>query len=157
IGSAGVFCSFEARSIVFTETTVQHIRGMGMTILNGIKVWDFSSLLPGPLASLVFADLGADVMHVGSERRVGLVRIRPPCEEDKESYFHQHLNRSKKSLQLNLKSAESIEIIKKLIRDYDIVIEGFRPGVMKRLGIDYETLREYNPRLIYCAITGYGQ
>lgn len=60
-------------------------------------------------------------------------------------------------MQLNLKSAESIEIIKKLIQDYDIVIEGFRPGVMKRLGIDYETLREFNPRLIYCAITGYGQ
>lgn len=128
-----------------------------MTILNGLKVLDFSSLLPGPLASMMFADLGADVIHVESERRVDLMRIMPPYDENKESYFHQHLNRSKNSLKLNLKSAESIEIIKKLIQDYDIVIEGFRPGVMKRLGIDYETLREYNPRLIYCAITGYGQ
>ncbi|MGN7479025.1 CaiB/BaiF CoA transferase family protein [Solibacillus silvestris] len=128
-----------------------------MTILNGLKILDFCSLLPGPLATMMFADLGAEVIHIESERRVDLMRIMPPYDEDQESYIHQHLNRSKKSLQINLKSDEGIEIIKKLIKDYDIVIEGFRPGVMKRLGIDYETLREINPRLIYCAITGYGQ
>lgn len=128
-----------------------------MTILNGLKILDFCSLLPGPLATMMFADLGAEVIHIESERRVDLMRIMPPYDEDRESYIHQHLNRSKKSLQLNLKSPEGIDIVKKLIVDYDIVIEGFRPGVMKRLGIDYETLREINPRLIYCAITGYGQ
>ena len=128
-----------------------------MTILNGLKILDFSSLLPGPLATMMFADLGAEVIHIESERRVDLMRIMPPYDEDRESYIHQHLNRSKKSLQLNLKSDEGAEIIKKLVQDYDIVIEGFRPGVMKRLGIDYETLRAINPRLIYCAITGYGQ
>lgn len=128
-----------------------------MTILNGLKILDFSSLLPGPLATMMFADLGAEVIHIESERRVDLMRIMPPYDEDRESYIHQHLNRSKKSLQINLKSDEGTDIIKKLVQDYDIVIEGFRPGVMKRLGIDYETLRRINPRLIYCAITGYGQ
>ena len=128
-----------------------------MTILNGLKILDFSSLLPGPLATMMFADLGAEVIHIESERRVDLMRIMPPYDEDRESYIHQHLNRSKKSLQLNLKSDEGTDIIKKLVQDYDIVIEGFRPGVMKRLGIDYDTLRQINPRLIYCAITGYGQ
>ena len=128
-----------------------------MTILNGLKILDFSSLLPGPLATMMFADLGADVIHVESENRVDLMRIMPPYDEDREAFIHQHLNRSKRSLTLNLKSPEAVEIVKKLIVDYDIIIEGFRPGVMKRLGIDYETLREVNPRLIYCSITGYGQ
>jgi alpha-methylacyl-CoA racemase len=128
-----------------------------MTILSGLKILDFSSLLPGPFATMMFADLGADVIHIESERRVDLMRIMPPYDVDRESYIHQHLNRSKKSLQIDLKTSEGINIVKKLIVDYDIVIEGFRPGVMKRLGIDYETLREINPRLIYCAITGYGQ
>lgn len=128
-----------------------------MTILNGLKILDFCSLLPGPLATMMFADLGAEVIHVESERRVDLMRIMPPYDDERESYIHQHLNRSKKSLKINLKTDAGIDIIKKLVQDYDIVIEGFRPGVMKRLGIDYETLREINPRLIYCAITGYGQ
>ena len=128
-----------------------------MTILKGLKILDFCSLLPGPLATMMFADLGADVIHIESERRVDLMRIMPPYDDERESYIHQHLNRSKKSLQLNLKSEEGIEIVKKLVQDYDIVIEAFRPGVMKRLGIDYDTLKAINPRLIYCAITGYGQ
>ena len=128
-----------------------------MTILNGLKILDFCSLLPGHFTTMMFADLGADVIHIESERRVDMMRIMPPYDGEHESYIHQHLNRSKKSVQINLKTAEGIDIVKKLIADYDILVEGFRPGVMKRLGIDYETLREINPRLIYCAITGYGQ
>lgn len=128
-----------------------------MTILNGLKILDFCSLVAGPLATMMLADLGAEVIHIESERRVDLMRIMPPYDEAHESYIHQHLNRSKKSLQLNLKSEQGVEIVKKLVQDYDIIIEGFRPGVMKRLGLDYETLRAINPRLIYCAITGYGQ
>ena len=139
-------------------SVIDQIKGDGkMTILNGLKILDFSSLLPGPLATMMFADLGADVIHVESENRVDLMRIMPPYDEDREAFIHQHLNRSKRSLTLNLKSPEAVEIVKKLIVDYDIIIEGFRPGVMKRLGIDYETLREVNPRLIYCSITVYGQ
>ncbi len=128
-----------------------------MTILKGLKILDFSSLLPGAFTTMMFADYGADVIHVESSRRVEMMRIMPPYDEDKESFIHQHLNRSKKSLTLNLKTVEAINIVKSLIQEYDIVIEGFRPGVMKRLGIDYASLKEVNPRLIYCSITGYGQ
>ncbi|KGR78237.1 CaiB/BaiF CoA transferase family protein [Ureibacillus sinduriensis] len=128
-----------------------------MTILKGLKILDFSSLLPGAFTTMMFADYGADVIHVESSRRVEMMRIMPPYDEDKESYIHQHLNRSKKSLTLNLKTTEAVEIVKSLIHEYDIVIEGFRPGVMKRLGMDYATLKEVNPRLIFCSITGYGQ
>jgi len=131
--------------------------GWEMTILKGLKILDFSSLLPGAFTTMMFADYGADVIHVESSRRVDMMRIMPPYKEDKESYIHQHLNRSKKSLTLNLKTPEAIEIVKSLIQEYDIVIEGFRPGVMERLGIDYESLKAVNPKLIYCSITGYGQ
>jgi len=133
------------------------IRGMEMTILNGLKILDFSSLLPGAFTTMMFADYGADVIHIESSHRVGMMRIMPPYNEDKESYIHQHLNRSKKSLTLNLKTPEAIDIVKELIHEYDIVIEGFRPGVMERLGIDYASLKAVNPKLIYCSITGYGQ
>lgn len=137
---------------------MDQIKGDGkMTILNGLKILDFSSLLPGPLATMLFADLGADVIHIESARRVDLMRIMPPYDEDQESYIHQHLNRSKKSLTLNLKTEQAVEIVKALIKEYDIIIEGFRPGVMDRLGLGYEALKEVNPRLIYCSITGYGQ
>ena len=131
------------------------VRRLG--ILNGLKILDFSTLLPGPMATMIFADLGADVIHVESSTRVDLMRIMPPYNEERESYIHQHVNRSKQSLTLNLKTPEATEVIKKLIADYDIVLEGFRPGVMKRLGLDYETLKEINPKIIYCSITGYGQ
>lgn len=128
-----------------------------MTILKGLKILDFSSMLPGVFTTMMFADYGAEVIHVESSRRVDLMRIMPPYDEHKESYIHQHLNRSKKSLTLNLKKEEAVEIVKSLISEYDIIIEGFRPGVMKRLGLDYESLRAVNPKIIYCSITGYGQ
>lgn len=128
-----------------------------VTILQGLKILDFSSLLPGTFATMIFADLGAEVLHVESRRRVDMMRIMPPYDDERESYIHQHLNRSKKSICLNLKDPEAVEIVKKLIMEYDIVIEGFRPGVMKRLGIDYDSLKKVNPKLIYCSITGFGQ
>lgn len=128
-----------------------------MSILKGLKILDFSSLLPGAYTTMMFADLGADIIHVESKRRADLMRIMPPYDADKESYIHQHLNRSKKSISLNLKTAEAVEIVKNLIHEYDIVIEGFRPGVMKRLGLNYEALKQVNPKLIYCSITGFGQ
>jgi len=128
-----------------------------VSILKGLKILDFSSLLPGAFTTMMFADLGADIIHVESDRRVDMLRIMPPYDDQKESYIHQHLNRSKKSLSLNLKAPEAVEIVKRLIHEYDIIIEGFRPGVMKRLGLDYETLKMVNPKLIYCSITGFGQ
>lgn len=128
-----------------------------MGILQGVKILDFSSFLPGPMATMMFADLGADVIRIESSNRLDLARIMPPYDDNHETYMHQHLNRSKKSLTLNLKTPEAVDIIKSLIMDYDIVLEGFRPGVMKRLGLNYEDLRAVNPKIIYCSITGYGQ
>ncbi|MFJ8237909.1 CaiB/BaiF CoA transferase family protein [Ureibacillus sp. NPDC094379] len=128
-----------------------------MSILKGLKILDFSSVLPGSLATKMFADYGAEIIHVESSRKVDLMRIMPPYNKDQESYVHQYVNRSKRSISLNLKEPEAVELIKMLINEYDIVIEAFRPGVMKRLGLDYDSLKEENPKLIYCSITGYGQ
>ena len=128
-----------------------------MSILKGLKVLDFSAMFPGPMATMIFADLGADVIHIESSNRVDMMRIMPPYDEDRESFIHQHLNRSKQSLTLNLKTPEAVKVVKSLVAEYDIIIEGFRPGVMKRLGLSYEDLKAANPKVIYCSITGYGQ
>ncbi|MCP5161674.1 MAG: CoA transferase [Hahellaceae bacterium] len=129
--------------------------------LASLKVLDFSTLLPGPYASMLLADMGAEVLRVESPSRVDLVRVMPPHvkteDGDKVSAAHAFLNRGKQSIALDLKQAEAVDIILRLVSEYDIVIEQFRPGVMDRLGIGYESLKKVNPRLIYCAITGYGQ
>lgn len=124
--------------------------------LKGLKVLDFSTLLPGPFATLYLADLGADVVHIESPTRPDLIRILPPYAHG-QATSHNYLNRNKQSVALDLKDPSSIELVKQKISGYDIVIEQFRPGVMQRLGLDYQTLAEINPRLIYCSITGYGQ
>lgn len=132
------------------------LAALANTPLAGLKVLDFSTLLPGPFATLMLADLGAEVIHVESPTRVDLVRVMPPYANG-QATAHAYLNRNKKSLALDLKSADNIEKIKALINEYDIVVEQFRPGVMARLGLGYEDLIAINPRLIYCSITGYGQ
>ncbi|WP_041074396.1 CaiB/BaiF CoA transferase family protein [Bacillus sp. OxB-1] len=128
-----------------------------MSLLAGLKILDFSTLLPGPYATMMLADLGADVIRIESATRQDLVRSMPPVDGEGTSATHGHLNRSKKSMTLNLKLDESKEIIHALLQEYDIIIEQFRPGVMERLGLDYESLRQINPRLIYCSLTGFGQ
>lgn len=125
-------------------------------ILSGLKVLDFSTLLPGPFASLMLADMGAEVVHIESATRLDLVRAMPPYV-NKQSTIHRYLNRNKQSIALDLKDAQSIALIKEKIKDYDIVIEQFRPGVMQRLGLDYTSLSALHPALIYCSVTGYGQ
>lgn len=117
-------------------------------LLKGLKVLDFSTLLPGPFATMMLADLGAEVVHVTK-----------PVEEGKQWGPNDYLQRSKKSLAVDLKSPEVVKSLKELLKEqkYDIVVEQFRPGVMARLGLDYETLKAINPGLIYCSITGYGQ
>lgn len=127
-----------------------------MGMLKGLKILDFTTLLPGPFATMMFADMGADVIRVESRSRIDLIRTIEPIIEG-ESAVHQQLNRSKRSLTLDLKKPEAVEIIKKLVMEYDIVLEQFRPGVMERLGLGYETLKHVNPNIIYCSITGYGQ
>ncbi len=124
--------------------------------LTSMKILDFSTLLPGPYATMLLADMGADVLRVEAPDRVDLTRVMPPHDAG-VSTAHGFLNRGKQSLALNLKNEGSKEKILELVKDYDIVIEQFRPGVMDRLGIGYETLKAINPGLIYCAITGYGQ
>ncbi|MEY2863904.1 MAG: hypothetical protein RLY58_1611, partial [Pseudomonadota bacterium] len=124
--------------------------------LLGLKVLDFSTLLPGPFATLMLADLGATVIHVESPTRVDLVRVMPPYA-DGQATAHAYLNRNKQAVTLDLKQPDSIAQIHDLIGEYDIVVEQFRPNVMARLGLDYDTLKAINPRLIYCSITGYGQ
>ncbi|MCR8915199.1 CoA transferase [Marinobacter panjinensis] len=124
--------------------------------LTQLKVLDFSTLLPGPYATMLLADMGADVLRVEAPGRLDLTRVMPPLE-DGVSTAHTFLNRGKRSLGLDLKKEGSADVIKRLVKDYDVVIEQFRPGVMDRLGIGYDTLKAINPNLIYCAITGYGQ
>ena len=124
--------------------------------LKSLKILDFSTLLPGPYASMMLADMGADVLRIESPTRFDLVRFLPPMD-GATSASHAFLNRGKRSLALDLKKEGATDIIKKLIAEYDVVLEQFRPGVMERLGIGYSVLSEINPSLIYCSITGYGQ
>lgn len=124
--------------------------------LASVKILDFSTLLPGPFATMLLADLGADIIRIEHPHRPDLVRFTPPFDGD-TSAWHSTLNRSKRSLALDLKQPQAVPIIKELVQRYDVVLEQFRPGVMERLGLGYEALREANPRLIYCSLTGYGQ
>ena len=126
-----------------------------MKPLSGIKVIDFTTLLPGPLATLMLSDAGADVIKIEKVGGEDLRKSKPFI--NKESILFAVLNRGKKSIEINLKDKESLVKIKKLIKDADILIEQFRPGVMKRLGLDWITVKKINKRLVYCSITGYGQ
>jgi crotonobetainyl-CoA:carnitine CoA-transferase CaiB-like acyl-CoA transferase len=125
--------------------------------LNGLKILDFTTLLPGPYATMCLADLGADVLRVSTSTRTDLLDTLPPLLPGKErSAVSAYLGRNKRSILLNLRAPRAAEVVKRLVVEYDIVVEQFRPGVMERLGIGYETLAAANPKLIYCAITGYG-
>lgn len=124
--------------------------------LSSLKVLDFSTLLPGPFGTMMLADLGAEVLRIESPTRPDMVRMMPPYDNG-QSAVHGYLNRSKRSLALDLKKPGAKEIVFELVKEYDIVVEQFRPGVMARLGIGYDELVKHNPKLIYCAITGYGQ
>ena len=125
-------------------------------LLSGVRILDLTRLLPGPYATLLLADLGADVMKIEEPDKGDPVRWIPPFHEGLSTRF-QMLNRNKRSLTLDLKKPRAVEIFYELAQQADVVIENFRPGVTQRLGIDYETLREYNPDLVYCALSGYGQ
>lgn len=129
-----------------------------MGALSGLKILDFSTLLPGPLATMLMADLGAEVISVSAPGRPDLMNGYPPIiDELGISATSAWLGRNKKTICLNLKKPGAVAAVKKLVHEYDIVVEQFRPGAMKRLGLDYETLKKENPALIYCSITGYGQ
>ncbi len=124
--------------------------------LKGVKVLDFSTLLPGPLASLFLAETGAEVIKIERPVTGDEMRLSHPKWSD-ESVSFSMLNRGKKSLCLDLKDQSSKDILKPLLETADIIIEQFRPGVMKRLGLDYESIKKINSKIIYVSITGYGQ
>ena len=127
-----------------------------MRPLDGIRVLDFSTLLPGPLATLILAEAGAEVIKLERPGRGDEMRTYTPKFGD-DSVNFALLNRGKKSIAIDLKAEGTAERLRPLIEAADVVVEQFRPGVMDRLGLGYETLKSINPRIIYCAITGYGQ
>jgi len=121
----------------------------------GLRVLDFSTTIAGPHCTRMLADMGAEVIKIESAEGETM-RTRPPVRNGFSTAFGQ-LNVGKKSLVLDLKSPDAIEIIRRLVAGSDILVENFRPGVMRRLKLDYGSLHELNPKLIYCSISGYGQ
>ncbi len=129
-----------------------------MGALNGLKILDFTTLLPGPYATMNLADMGAEVLRIVSASRPDLADTLPPyVPGTKMSATSAQLGRNKKMITLNLKDKRAIKVIHQLLAEYDIIIEQFRPGVMAKFGLDYESLKAINSRLIYCSLTGYGQ
>lgn len=124
--------------------------------LTGVKILDLTRLLPGPMCTLHLADMGADVLKI-EELSVGdYARLMPPMQNKNSVFFHA-VNRNKRSIAIDLTKEEGRLLFLKLAETADIIVESFRPGVVNKLGIDYETLKKNNPKLIYCSITGYGQ
>ena len=124
--------------------------------LAGIRVLDFTRVLAGPAASLALADLGAEVIKIEPPGTGDETRNFPPTR-DGESHYYLSVNRGKKSIVIDLKSPEGLALARDLAAKCDVLIENYRPGVMDRLGLGYDALSAINPRLIYCAISGYGQ
>jgi crotonobetainyl-CoA:carnitine CoA-transferase CaiB-like acyl-CoA transferase len=126
----------------------------------GLKVLDLSRLLPGGFCSLLLADFGADVVKVEDTGMGDYIRWSPPhfegAEETAKGSLFLSLNRGKRSVRIDLKTEAGRDVLLRLARDADVLLESFRPGVLDRLGVGYERLRQENPRLVYCAITGYG-
>jgi len=129
--------------------------------LEGVRVLDLSRLLPGGFCSLLLADFGADVLKVEDTGMGDYIRWSPPlyegAHESARSALFLALNRNKRSIRLDLKHERGREVLLALVREYDVLLESFRPGVLDRLGVGYERMRQENPGLVYCAISGYGQ
>ena len=129
--------------------------------LEGVRVLDLSRLLPGGFCSLLLADFGAEVLKVEDTGMGDYIRWSPPyyegVEDSAKSALFLALNRNKRSIRLNLKHERGKEVLLRLVCEYDVVLESFRPGVLDRLGVGYERMREENPGIVYCAISGYGQ
>jgi len=124
--------------------------------LAGVRILDLTRLLPGPVATLHLADLGADVIKIEDPQVGDYARTLGTGQGEDSAYFRM-INRNKQGLRLDLKKPEGVEIFLRLARDADVIVESFRPGVMDKLGVGYETVAAINPRLAYCSISGYGQ
>ena len=128
---------------------------MDNEILTGLRVLDFTTIVSGPYCTRLLADLGAEVIKIEPPEG-DFVRTQPPMRSGKSAYFAS-LNCGKKSLAIDLRQPEASELIRELAAKSDVVVENSRPGVMKRLGLDYATLDKINPRIVYCSISGFGQ
>lgn len=126
-----------------------------MQALEGIKIIDFSKWLPGQYCGMVLSDFGADVIKV-EDVKGDVTRGFTPAKEPGMSYWHLMLNRNKRGITVNLKTPAGREVLLRLLKEADVFLEGFRPGYLKMLGLDYESVSKINPRLIYCSITGFG-
>jgi len=125
--------------------------------LSGVRVLDLTRLLPGGQCTLMLAHLGADVVKVEDPVRGDYGRMAAPLDGRGASAFHLYCNLNKRSLALDLKRPEGVDALFRLVRGAHVLVESFRPGVLDRLGVGYARLSRENPRLVYCAITGYGQ
>src|SRR4051812_4998613 len=123
--------------------------------LAGLRVLDFSIMMAGPYCARLFADMGADVLKIEPPEGDDM-RLRAPLRDGASVYFGQ-LNAGKRSLALDIKDADAIALVHRLVAEADVLVENFRPGVMDRLGFGADALRAINPRLVYCSISGYGQ
>jgi crotonobetainyl-CoA:carnitine CoA-transferase CaiB-like acyl-CoA transferase len=130
--------------------------------LAGLRILDLTRLLPGPVATMHLADLGAEVIKIEDTGAGDYARAMGPGEraaggKGGDSLFFRMVNRNKKSLRLDLKQAAGVAVFMRMAKDADVIFESFRPGVVDKLGVGYEAVRTINPRIVYCAITGYGQ
>jgi crotonobetainyl-CoA:carnitine CoA-transferase CaiB-like acyl-CoA transferase len=124
--------------------------------LDGIRVVDTTRLLPGGFCTMLLSDMGAEVIKVEQPGLGDYMRATPPTK-DNRSPVHATVNRNKLSIGINLKAEEGKHVLRKLLREADVFVEGFRPGVMKRLGFSFEAVRRISPKIVYCAISAYGQ
>jgi CoA:oxalate CoA-transferase len=136
-------------------TVAGNDKGILTKSFQGLRVLDFSTTIAGPHCTRMLADMGAEVIKIESAEGETM-RTRPPVRNSFSTVFGQ-LNLGKKSVVFDLKSPDAVDAIRKLVAKADILVENFRPGVMRRLNLDYGALRELNPKLIYCSISGYGQ
>lgn len=125
-------------------------------VLEGVKVLDFTHVLAGPTCTRLMAETGAEIIKVEATPAGDMVRLMPSLKDGRSGYYIQQ-NRGKKSICLNLRESRAQEVIYRLVKEVDVVVENFTPGVMKRLNIDYDSLREINPELIMCSISAFGQ
>ncbi|MDC0094036.1 CoA transferase, partial [Alphaproteobacteria bacterium] len=130
--------------------------------LSGVRVIELGQIAAGPFAGSLLADLGADVVKIENPNGGDGMRQWPPInvtKEEKKTFSENFasINRNKRSMALNLKDAKDVALLKKLVSKAEILIENYRPGVLKKLGLGYKDLSEINSKLIYCSISGYGQ
>jgi len=130
---------------------------MALSFLIGIRVLDLSQFLPGPFATQMLSDMGADVVKVEPPKGDPMRGLDPITNDRGANPFHALVNAGKRVITLDLKSEEGLDAFRKLVKSTDVLMESYRPGVMDRLGVGADALREINPRLIHCALSGYGQ